>query len=77
MLRKPQFLWGMALVSSMVLFGIGFGALISIPSKWDKATAIGVCDGLPVLRQVNGTIWLRVSTMRVYRIEGEWRELCR
>jgi hypothetical protein len=63
-----------ALGASMALI---FIVVFAAPDKWDRATAIGVCGGLPVLRQENGTVWLRVSSMRAYRIEDKDKLECR
>jgi hypothetical protein len=61
------------------VFAVSLYVLITLPSgtKWDRAVAVGVCGGLPILRQEDGSLWLRVSSVRVYRIEGDWKEICR
>jgi hypothetical protein len=67
------------MIPSMIVLGVSMAILFSdVPaSKWDRATVIGVCGGLPILRQENGTVWLRVSSMRVYRIEDKDKLECR
>jgi hypothetical protein len=62
-----------------LVFAVSLYVLITLPSgtKWDRAVAVGVCGGLPILRQEDGSLWLRVSSVRVYRIEGDWKEICR
>lgn len=63
------------LIAAVVL-GVSFAILIVIPDKWDKATVLKVCSGVPVLQLEDRTIWLR-GRWRAYRVEGEkWRELC-
>ena len=58
-----------------VLFSVG---LYSLPSgnKWDRAVAIGTCGGLPIVRQEDGSTWLRVSSVRVYRVEDPTKLTC-
>ena len=53
------------------LFAVGLYSLIALPpgTKWDRAVAIGTCGGLPMVRLEDGSTWLRVSSVRVYRIE--------
>lgn len=69
--------WGPVMV---VVTGLTFGAALialgtMVSSRWDRAVALKVCDGLPILQLEDGTTWLRVSGLRMYRVEN-WRELC-
>jgi hypothetical protein len=54
----------------MLAFALALGTLLALPDKWDRAVVIGVCGGLPILRQENGTVWLRVNSTRAYRVEN-------
>ena len=45
------------------------------PPKWDTAIAIRVCGGLPIVRLEDGTMWLRASDYRAYRVL-DLDELC-
>jgi hypothetical protein len=72
----------MVVASTWVFFAAVFAAGMAMTmympaNKWDRAVALGVCGGLPILRQEDGSLWLRVSGMRTYRIEGNWKEMCR
>jgi hypothetical protein len=67
--RKPL-LWGTtAWFISMVAFGVAVGALIALPDKWDRAIALKVCGGMPVVQLEDGSIWLR-HRWRAYRVEN-------
>jgi hypothetical protein len=46
------------------------------PDPWDRAVAIGTCGGLAIIRQENGSVWLRVSGYRAYRIEDPDKLKC-
>jgi len=64
-----------------ILGAIGFGvlvfALLSTPSKWDGAVAIRICcDGTPVLRRADGSVWARRDGFTSYRAEDPER-ICR
>jgi hypothetical protein len=75
----PIFVWPMITFSSIILLGLGLGALLSsVPNKWDRATAISVCGRFVVLRQEDGSIWLRINSIRAYRIENDdWKTFCK
>jgi hypothetical protein len=63
---------------AVAMFGAVFGVFVYVPDdKWDNAAAIGVCSGLAILRQENGTVWLRVSGARAYQIEDVDKLICR
>lgn len=69
--------YGWLIIPAMAVLGASMAVILSIPDKWDHAVAIGTCGGLPILRQENGTVWMRVSSMRVYRIEDQDKLTCR
>jgi hypothetical protein len=76
----PVFVWPAITFGSMLVFGLGLGAVLSIQTPdhpWDRATAIGVCGRFAILRQEDGSVWLRVNSVRAYRIEGDWKMLCK
>lgn len=79
LLKSPQ----APFVAAMLFFGtvlaVSLYVLATQPSgtKWDRAVAVGVCDGLPIIRLEDGSLWLRVSSVRVYRIDADWKEICR
>ena len=77
LLRNPLLWTSVAWISSAALLGASIAVLIAVPGPRDGAVAIGVCAGLPILRQEDGSVWLRVSGIRAYRIEDDWREICR
>jgi hypothetical protein len=79
LLQRQGFWFGLVWVFFTFLLAVSLYALIASPSgtRWDRAVAVGVCDGLAVLRQEDGSLWLRVSGVRTYRIEGDWKEICR
>lgn len=58
----------------LLSLAVAMAVLISLPDKWDKAVAIKVCGGLPIVRQENGSVWLRYH-WRAYRVEN-WEGLC-
>jgi hypothetical protein len=60
----------MALIFGIVIVSAIAGAIVSTPSRWDRAVAIGVCGGLPILRQEDGSVWLRVNSVRAYKVEN-------
>lgn len=60
----------------LAMFVFGVSIILLIPNKWDHAVVIGVCGGLPILRDETGTIWLRVSSARVYRVEDMDKLAC-
>jgi hypothetical protein len=63
-------MWGtLAWLGSMLLLAVSLFFLITVPDKWDRAVAIKVCSGLPILRQQDGSIWLR-HRWRAYRVEN-------
>jgi hypothetical protein len=68
-LFRSPLLWGTfawcLIMSAGVVFGI---AIVTMPDKWDRAIAIKVCSGLPVVQREDGTIWLR-DRWRSYRVE--------
>jgi hypothetical protein len=63
---------------ALLIFGISVALLSSfVPNKWDRSVAIGTCGGLPILQQENGSLWLRVSSVRVYRVENLEKLTCK
>lgn len=79
LLQRQGFWFGLVWVFFTLVLAVSFYFLITFPSgsKWDRAVAVGVCGGLPILRQEDGSLWLRVSSVRTYRVEGDWKETCR
>lgn len=79
LLRKPLLWIAVAWIGSMALLGVSVGTLFTpSASKWDRATAIGICDGLAILRLEDGEVRLRVNSVRTYRIEAaNWQEICK
>lgn len=74
--RRPL-LWGtLAWFGSMVLLGVSLAVLTAMPGKWDHAIALGTCGGLAVLQRQDGTIWLRVNSVRLYRVEDQNKLTC-
>lgn len=68
-------------VCSALVVILAVGALVvmgrTVPDNGpDQTTALKVCDGLALLRKPDGTIWLRVSNYRAYRIDGDWQKFC-
>jgi hypothetical protein len=69
-------------VCSALVVILAVGALVVMGTKTvpdngqDQTMALKVCDGLALLRKPDGTIWLRVSRYRAYRIDGDWRTFC-
>lgn len=66
-----------AMAVPMAVLVASMAVILAVPDKWDKATVIGACGGLPILRLNDGTVWLRVSGMRVYRIENPDKLACK
>lgn len=71
-------IYRVAIFAAMIVCGaIGFAiiggiAISSIPSRWDGAVVVKVCDGRTViLRLPDGSIWWRSSGLRTYRVENE------
>jgi hypothetical protein len=78
LLRRPTMWITIAWCISMALLGVSVAVMVNAPtSKWDRAVAIGACGRFPVLRQGDGSIWLRVNGLRAYRVEGDWWKNCR
>jgi hypothetical protein len=51
---------------------IGGIAISAIPSRWDGAVVVKVCDGrTAILRLPDGSIWWRSRGLRTYRVENE------
>lgn len=48
--------------------------VLAMPDKWDRAVAIKVCDGLPVVRLEDGTAWLRYRWR--YYLAEDWTRVC-
>lgn len=66
--RTPLLWQTLAWFVSMVALGVALGVLIALPNKWDKAVAIKVCGGLPIVQREDGTVWLRQG-WRAYRVD--------
>jgi len=62
----PFFFFGIVFFVSMLVLLSTF----SVPDKWDRAVALGVCGGIPILQLKDGSIWLRKNGFRTYRIEN-------
>lgn len=76
LLRHPLFWTTVAWLASMALLGVALAVLVAIPDKWDRAVVLGTCGGLPILQRQDGTIWLRVNSVRVYRVEDPDKITC-
>jgi hypothetical protein len=77
-LWRYPLLWGsISWLGFMILLGVSISVLIFVPDKWDRAIVIGMCGDRPVLQQENGSIWLRMNGLRAYRVEGDWKEICK
>jgi hypothetical protein len=67
--RRPL-VWGtFAWFISMFVLGFSIAVLVAVPDKWDRAIAIKVCGGLPVVQREDGTVWLR-HRWRAYRVDN-------
>jgi hypothetical protein len=64
------------LASMLLLVGSVAVMLSAPPNKWDRAVAIGICGGLPLLRLEDGSVWLRVNGVRIYRVENPDKLTC-
>ena len=53
---------------SFALVFAGLLLVLMMPDKWDRAVAIKVCGGLPIVKLEDGTTWLRYR-WRYYRVE--------
>ena len=58
--------WGLFAVT-LVVFAASMYVIVK-PDKWDRAVAIKMCDGLPVVKLADGSTWLRYC-WRYYRVE--------
>ena len=80
LLKSPHAPFVLAMLFFGTVFVVSMYVLATLPtgsgSKWDKAAAIGTCGGLPMLRLEDGSIWLRVSSVRVYKIEDVTKLTC-
>jgi hypothetical protein len=65
-------------LGSMLLLSVAIFALLSwLPdNKWDRAVALKVCGRFVILRQEDGSVWLRINGFRTYRIDGDWQKVC-
>lgn len=69
LLRGPGIWIALTWVFITAVFAISLYVLIiSPPNKWDKAVAIKVCGGLPIVQREDGTVWLRQG-WRAYRVD--------
>jgi hypothetical protein len=59
---------------SFALVFAGLLLVLMMPDKWDRAIAIKVCGGLPIVKLEDGSVWLRYR-WRYYRVE-DWTKVC-
>ena len=71
----PLAVW---IVSASILLAAVF-IVIVVPSssgEWEGAIVRGTCGGLPLLQRRDGSVWLRVNSVRFYRVEDPGRLTC-
>ena len=78
--RRKATVWIVATwLSFIAMFAVSMYVLTmaqSSGSKWEGAVVLGTCGGLPMLQRTDGTVWLRVNSVRVYRIEDPNKLTC-
>jgi hypothetical protein len=74
LLQWPVIVWFI----SMVILGVSVGVTVNYApaNRFEHAVAIGSCGGLPMLRLEDGSVWLRVNSVRVYRVEDPDKLTC-
>jgi hypothetical protein len=71
----PLAVW---IVSIVTLLGAVLITITAVPpsSRWDGAVVLGTCGGLPLLQLKDGSTWLRVDSVRFYRVEDPSKLTC-